>query len=219
MSSRIKLGNMETKCQANLCGLCGVTKMCVKCAVKPQGENWKKLCEDCSNEPCEICGKLKFLVNHEETGKQICWDCERLENMKIVCPRCGKADELGHGLLHEDENGDKCCEKCFETHVAKPCYRCGEVNMNREDDYGDWQCYDCENKHWCTSCGMLDTDYNVHADFYGGKNGECQDCAIKTELKSMKCECECGLEGEFYSKEKNEWLCNGCVYHYCVMGR
>ena len=213
MSSRIKLGNMETRCEVKLCGLCGVTKMCRKCGVKPRGENWKRMCEDCANEPCEMCGKLEMLINYKETGKQICYDCERLENMKIVCPRCGKqGDELGYGLLHEDENGDKCCKKCFETHVVKPCYICGEVNMNTEDDDGNWKCHDCDyNKHWCTSCGKLDPDYNRSAGFYGGRNGECQDCAIKTELDSIKCQCECGLEGKFYSKDEHKWLCIRCV--------
>lgn len=205
MSSIIKFANMEDER--------GATKTCVKCCVKPQGENWKKMCKDCANEPCEMCGEIKFLHNHEATGKKLCFNCRLLENMKIACSKCGKTDKLGYGFSNTDEDGVGCCIECFKAHVAKPCYRCGEPG---EEQNGYWECYNCAHTWWCTECDEAKSVYFDGPDS-GFNSGFCLECLLKKELDSAKCEC-CGSEGKYYNKDKNEWLCSSCVYYDC-MGR
>ena len=129
-----------------------------------------------------------------------------------LCSKCGKTDEI---FCRYD--GDvNYCEYCFNTYVAKPCYRCGEAcNTPTDEHYRDyesyWECPTCHDTHWCTLCGEIIPDFDIHADYYGRRNGKCQNCVLKTELDKMNCNCECGEKGTFYSKNKKKWLCIDCV--------
>jgi hypothetical protein len=142
-----------------------------------------------------------------------------------LCSKCGKTADSCFKYYNGD-NYCNYCEYCFKTYVAKPCYRCGEAcdsPMNEKDKYDSeynvvgyyWECSTCQDIHWCTLCGEIDPDYDIHADYYGRRNGKCQNCVLKTELDKMNCNCECGEEGTFYSKNKKKWLCIDCVIqHY-----